>query len=158
MSGQTPLRLPAAAGAAAAAALGEGTSDAAGAADGEAAGFTAADGEAAAEAAGAGDGLTAAALGLAAAVVGAVVGAVAGAGAAGEHALATSRPTESKGNSERDNRSEGCIAGTPVKNKSPRTWREGGGSFCRTMGFVPGANQELTEQAEAPEHDQAEQR
>src|ERR1700730_18520991 len=53
VSGHTPLRLTAAAGAAAATALGDGTTEAAAAAEGEAAGLAAAEGEAAAAAAGA---------------------------------------------------------------------------------------------------------
>ena len=75
LSGQMPLRLPAAAGAAPATALGDGTTGAAAAADGDAAGL--AEGEAATAGDAAGEALAGGVVGFGAA--GAVVGAAAGA-------------------------------------------------------------------------------
>lgn len=105
VSGQMPLRLPAAAGAAPATALGEGTRDAAGAADGDAAGLAAADGDAAGAAAGDADAegelLTAGVEGLGAA---AVVGAAVGVDGAGAQPAETTRAVTTSGSDERNHR------------------------------------------------------
>src|SRR5207248_862803 len=115
LSGQTPFRLTGAAGAAAAAGLGDGTADAAAATDGEAAGLAAAAGDAAGEAAG-----EAATAGEAAATggvvgLGAAAGAVVGAGVGAAEVQPATRATAARTGSVELNQRERCIRRSPLQ-------------------------------------------
>src|SRR5438067_1088314 len=115
LSGHTPFRLGAAAGAAPATALGDGTLEAAATADGDAAGLATGEaagetaGDAPGEAAAAGDVVTAGVVGL-----GAAVGAVVGAGACAAGAQPATRTAAATPASVEPNQRERCIERNPL--------------------------------------------
>src|SRR5919199_145255 len=162
VSGQMPFRLAAAAGAAPATALGDGTTEAAATADGDAAGLAtgeaagAAAGDAAGEAAAAGEAVTAAVVGLGAAV-GAVVGA--GAGAAGAHPATSSVATTPA--SVEPNQRERCIERNPrgYMNWERRVIRPSGATRARSQpAACPASRSPRTRPGRAKTTDQRPQR